>query len=353
MLSPQVCPRCHSPIKAGRLACARCGLALDPTTRVPSKAAPITTPLAASELPRSQQATPNRAIGGVLTLVLVLALVVAAGVTQMNSSADGSPTPVPNSLTASRTISTIMPPTASISSPTSVPGIQSPEAPPPTTPSLPVATAISTTIPASATRRATDTVKPLPSSTPAPTHTATPRPAIPPTTAPTQPPPVLTPTAPPPPPATPIPTPTPVPGIGGTVNNWNGWTVGLAIMNARQQINNPQTGVSYAPSGTFWLIWIDARNDGDATRSLGQTVDFLLKDNNGNLYTELSGHGTGRDTREIARIFGRDYLNARVAPGGVTRTLLVFDVPSGATPTELMGRRIIGGGASLSDPLRF
>jgi hypothetical protein len=123
-------------------------------------------------------------------------------------------------------------------------------------------------------------------------------------------------------------------------------------MASRQQISS-QSGVRYAPSGTFWLIWIDARNDGTATRSLGDTVDFLLQDGNGKLYTELSDHGRGKDTREIARIFGRDYLNASVAPGGVTRTLLVFDIPSGATPAELVGRRIIGGGASLSDPLRF
>jgi hypothetical protein len=124
-------------------------------------------------------------------------------------------------------------------------------------------------------------------------------------------------------------------------------------MDKRQQINAPQSGVVYAPSGTFWLIWIDARNDGTSTRSLGETVDFLLKDGNGNLYTELSGHGKGKGTREIAKIVGRDYLDARVARGGITRTLLVFDIPPGATPTELMGRRIIGGGASLADPLRF
>lgn len=114
-----------------------------------------------------------------------------------------------------------------------------------------------------------------------------------------------------------------------------------------------QSGVTYVPFGTFWLIWIDARNDGRSTRSLGDTADFLLKDNSGNLYTELSDHGYGEGTREIARIFGRHYLNTPVAPGGVTRTLLVFDIPSGATPTELVGRRIINGRASLSDQLRF
>jgi hypothetical protein len=123
-------------------------------------------------------------------------------------------------------------------------------------------------------------------------------------------------------------------------------------MEAHQQINS-QSGVTYAPFGIYWLIWIDARNDGTSTRSLGDTVDFLLKDGSGNLYTELSDHGYGAETREIARIFGRHYLNTPVAPGGVTRTLLVFDIPSGATPAELIGRRIIGGGASSSDPLRF
>ncbi|HET6314555.1 MAG TPA: hypothetical protein VFH60_12035, partial [Chloroflexia bacterium] len=130
-----------------------------------------------------------------------------------------------------------------------------------------------------------------------------------------------------------------MPGIGGTANDWNGWAIGLATMAAHQQINS-QWGVIYAPSGTFWLIWIDARNDYTATRSLGATVDFLLQDGNGNLYTELSDHGKGQDTRYIAPIFGRDYLNARVAPGGVTRTLLVFDLPPNATPAELIGRRI-------------
>ena len=143
-----------------------------------------------------------------------------------------------------------------------------------------------------------------------------------------------------------------MPGIGGTANDWNGWSVGLASMTSRQQINS-QSGVRYAPFGTFWLIWIDARNDGTGTRSLGDTVDFLLQDGRGSLYTELSDHGRGKDTREIARIFGRDYLNAPVAPGGITRTLLVFDLPSGVTPAELVGRRIIDGKSSLPDPLRF
>lgn len=332
MLSPHVCPRCHSPIRAGRLACARCGLVLDPTTHVPGKAAPITTPLIRPEPPIPQQAAPNRAIGGVLALILVLGLVVAAGVTQMNSSADGSVTPNITRPVATRTsVAGNAPTTAPISSPTLVPDTQTP---PSTMPSIapPPATAAST-------------ANTQPTSTPIPSHTATPRPPDPPTIVPVQ----ISPTLPPPRPATS----TPVPGIGGLVNNWNGWAVGVASMAPRQQIDL-QPGVGFAPSiGTFWLIWVDARNDGKTTRSLGGTVDFLLKDNNGNLYAELSDHGTGGDTREIARIFGRDYLNRRLAPGGVTNTLLVFDIPSGATPTELTGRLIVDGRASLADPLRF
>lgn len=117
-----------------------------------------------------------------------------------------------------------------------------------------------------------------------------------------------------------------------------GWTVYLSKVEQREELD---AGVRYTAVGTFWLLWVEARNNGNSTRSLGETVDFVLTDAKGSLYAELSGHGVRPGEREFAKRLGQAYLNAPVSAGERTGTVLVFDLPEGTRPVRLTGRRIV------------
>lgn len=134
----------------------------------------------------------------------------------------------------------------------------------------------------------------------------------------------------------------------------NDWTIGVAGVESHSVITTTNPEVRYEPRGTFWLVYIDAVNNGSSPRSVGETLDFTLTDAAGTIYLERSDRGKHPELREFARVFGRDYLDTQVPPGGTARTMLVFVTTSESQPRTL-DLRPIGpdGKVSNSAPQRF
>lgn len=228
--------------------------------------------------------------------------------------------------------------------------------PAPTDTSVPVPTDTNVPVP-------TDTAAPLPTDTvaPAPTNTLAPVP-----TETTAPPPNDT--AVPVPTLTQVPRPTntraPVPtsttvvarptvtrpavasthNIGDLVTGFNGWTVLPMWVATRSQLPSPDPEVFYRPNGVYYLVRVDVRNTLNDSRSFGGTMDFVLRDANGNLYAELSNHGRTPGVREIAPKEGFSYLDTVLDQGEAAATLLIYDIPRGVQPTQLVGRIRQGNG---------
>ncbi|MDQ6692855.1 MAG: hypothetical protein M3014_00305 [Chloroflexota bacterium] len=132
------------------------------------------------------------------------------------------------------------------------------------------------------------------------------------------------------------------------------WTVTLDKIETRKELGPVNNGLTYIPRGIFWLITVTANNNQGGTRSMGDTLDFLLKDKQGTVYTELSNHGKDPLNRQFAQAVGLDYLDTPVPSSGATRTLLLFDIPPSAQPAELIGRIIVGGDkVSSTGQVRF
>ena len=128
------------------------------------------------------------------------------------------------------------------------------------------------------------------------------------------------------------------------VTGFNGWTVLPMWAVTRSQLPSPDPEVSYRPNGVYWTVRVDVRNTLSQSRSLGGTMDFVLRDTNGNLYAELSNHGRTPGVREIARIQGFSYLDAVLDQGEEAATLLVYDIPRGVQPAQIVGRIRQGNG---------
>ncbi|HYP21249.1 MAG TPA: hypothetical protein VEY08_14350, partial [Chloroflexia bacterium] len=175
----------------------------------------------------------------------------------------------------------------------------------------------------------TDTARPQPTNTraPAPTNTAAP--------------PRPTATRAPAPPTTP-----PTRGIGDLVTGFNGWTVLPLWVQTRNQLPSPDPKVVYTPRGVYWVLRVDARNTLDVPRSFGGTMDFVLRDANGRLYAELSDHGREPGVRDVARREGLNSLDMVLNQGQAGGTLLIYDIPRGVQPMQLVGRIIEGNGVS-------
>jgi hypothetical protein len=230
---------------------------------------------------------------------------------------------------------------------TSVPVPTDTEVPVPTDTLVPVPTETlalaptDTAVPAS-----TDTPVPPPTNTraPVPTNTARPRPTNTRVPAPTNTASRPRPTATRPPP--PRPTTAPTRGIGDLVTGFNGWTVLPLWVQTRNQLPSPDPKVVYTPRGVYWVLRIDARNTLDVPRSFGATMDFVLKDANGKLYAELSDHGTEPGVRDVAKREGLNSLDMVLNQGEAGGTLLIYDIPRGVRPTQLVGRIREGNGVS-------
>jgi hypothetical protein len=114
----------------------------------------------------------------------------------------------------------------------------------------------------------------------------------------------------------------------------------------RTRLRSSDPQVYYTPRGVYWVLRIDARNTLEQPRSFGGTTDFVLRDSNGRLYAELSNHGREPGVRDVARLEGLNSLDMVLNQGQTGGTLLVYDIPRGVQPTQLVGRIRTGNGVS-------
>jgi hypothetical protein len=119
------------------------------------------------------------------------------------------------------------------------------------------------------------------------------------------------------------PTSTPVPGLPTTraLDEWE-------ITVARAENRNPLGRGS--PSGKYWLIFLQAHNMRNASRSLWDSLDFELVDSRGAKYDYSSD-----PSLVLFSTDGRDDLTRVIAPRGSTDTTLLFDVAADASPKTL------------------
>lgn len=258
-----------------------------------------------------------------LALLAVLALSIAVVMAQQGRGGAGSTTPARTALSSVQPTAAIVA-VVTVSSPSPVSTSQEAAGTPPPT-------AIPTSTDIVAVTLSNTSLPPSPTSPPATVPTATPKLAVPTATR------IVPPTA------SPQPTNTPQLVIGSTANAVNGWTIKPSGVDTREELRIGASNVIYRPNGIFWLVRIDIRNDAYQPRSLVQTTDFVLSDGLGTLYPELSNHGTQADMREVAAQQGFSYLSNVLPRGGSAATLLIFDLPRGAQPKQLVARTLVGG----------
>jgi hypothetical protein len=125
-----------------------------------------------------------------------------------------------------------------------------------------------------------------------------------------------------------------LPSFGGTMD-LNDWRISLAKMETRSRLVYDATGHAYRPSGQYILLWVDARNLANESRTLQDTLIWLLTDDHKADYREMWSNTDGTTQENVAQAIsqeGRDPLYANVTPRGVTHTLLIFDVAADARP---------------------
>jgi hypothetical protein len=133
-----------------------------------------------------------------------------------------------------------------------------------------------------------------------------------------------------------------LPGVGNYVNGFNGWMVKLDGIGSRPVLWSPAPDTMHQSQGAFWLAYLVYRNDTTTPRSLGATLDFALKGSDGQLYAEYSAGGRDPQRKKIADAMHANPLDYTVAPGQRTATVLVFDLPPGVAPAQLLGRLLDG-----------
>jgi hypothetical protein len=194
------------------------------------------------------------------------------------------------------------------------------------------------------------------SSPASPTRTSPHAPALLPTLTAAPPPPTATRTRTPadtPVPPSPTPTPPPpesqpagpaklLPGVGSYASDFNGWTVKLDGTGSRPVLWSSGPTTRHDAQGTFRLAYLVYSNDGSAPRSLATTLDFVMKGSDGHLYPEYTGRGRDLQRGKIAAVLHANPPDFTVAPGQRTATVLVFDLPSGVEPEQLVGRVLEG-----------
>lgn len=330
------CWRCGAPLGAGQVVCERCGLDITRAARsrvsdfvtrrlswfyapAPERAGgPYLEPANTPKL-RHDRAIPVGAAMFVLAVVAVALLYVGTNgghaPVRVTSAQEPSSTvasayhPAATATTPARLV--LPQPTATQVPPTTVAvaAVQEPPAPSTAIPAPPTATPESPT--------------------PAPT-VAQPEP---PTPAPT--------VAQPAPPAQPAPAEQPVTtrvlhGMGSVAYNVDGWTIKLDGTATRRQLWSDGPYRIYRPSGTFWLVYLVYSNTSTQPRSLGAAAHFTLQDAQGNTYAEVTGHGTVPGLSKVPLAEGANALDFAVQPGNHTTTVLVFDLPPGVRPTQLV-----------------
>lgn len=135
-----------------------------------------------------------------------------------------------------------------------------------------------------------------------------------------------------------LPTQTPVllPSFGDTVETL-GWRISLAKMTSKKQVDQSDY-YYYEANGLYWLLYVDAANLENQSRTLENTIDWVLVDDHDAVYAERA-----RDNPftfgDVAEYLGRSALNYGVTPRGLTHPVLIFDVAADAKPAYLIIQR--------------
>lgn len=133
-----------------------------------------------------------------------------------------------------------------------------------------------------------------------------------------------------------------LPGIGNYTSDLNGWWVKLDGLGARPVLWSSNPTTMHKSQGTFCLAYVIYRNDSDTPRALGATVDFALKGSDGQSYPEYSGGGRDPQLKNIPLALQANPLDFTAAPGQRTATVLVFDLPPGVDPAQLVASVLDG-----------
>lgn len=136
-----------------------------------------------------------------------------------------------------------------------------------------------------------------------------------------------------------------LPGTGGFTGDFNGWWVKLDGIASRPVLWSTTPDTRHDPQGTFWVAYLVYRNESAQARTLGETLDFVLTDGDGNTYPELGAHSADPQLRKIAVAQDANPIDYTVVAGDRTTTVLVFDLPAGVKPASLVGRILQDGKA--------
>ncbi|HEX8230887.1 MAG TPA: hypothetical protein VF826_16445 [Chloroflexia bacterium] len=301
-----LCPRCDGPVEKGLLLCSRCGLELVAPeylgNKVPAEMeTSVLQPVVVPHKPESR-------VPAVLVICAVIVLgtwAALAALVRQDGTAQATPhtTPTPLQLAIIATQ-----PPKSLSQAAKL--TRTP------TPPLTVYTA---------TPPAIDTPQPPLATQPPPAATDTPVPQAP--------------TAAAAPEAQPAKL---LPGIGTYASDLNDWWVKLDGLGTRPVLWSSNPNTRHEPQGIFWLAYVVYRNDSDTPRALGTTVDFTLKGSDGQSYPEYSGGGRDPQRKNIPLALQANPLDFTTAPGQRTATVLVFDLPPGVDPAQLVASVLDG-----------
>ncbi|MEA2572867.1 MAG: hypothetical protein QOH93_165 [Chloroflexia bacterium] len=300
-----LCPRCEGPVDESQKVCSRCGLLLVAPEFLTKRLSSGFDTSVLQPAVVSRQAESRLPALVVICAVVVLATgMVLAGTIRQNNTAQATPRNTPTVIHVA-------------SVPTKPPK------------SLSQATRASRT----PTALATATATPQPTNVQLPTSPSAPPPA--PTDTPS--PPALTETT-----VAESQPETLLPGIGSYTSDLNSWWVKLDGTGSRPVLWSPDPDTMHESQGAFWLMYVVYRNDTATPRSLGGTVEFTLHAVDGQTYPEYSGGGRDPQRKKIASVMHSNTLDFTVAPGQRTATVLVFDLPPGVQPEQLIARPLEG-----------
>jgi hypothetical protein len=137
-----------------------------------------------------------------------------------------------------------------------------------------------------------------------------------------------------------VPTATPLPAVGGTVD-FEGWTISLARAESRPTLVLPKQRLTIRPTGRFYLLWVDARNQQTSPHDLAQSFRWHLQEADDHTYYPLP-----LENNEIFGAFlqqeGRAGLDAAVPAQGLTHPLLAFDLPEDTLSLQLVIQSALG-----------
>jgi hypothetical protein len=123
--------------------------------------------------------------------------------------------------------------------------------------------------------------------------------------------------------------PTPVAGgneILGTTVSLNGWDITLKRVQLRQCVTyrDPE-GKTRVEKQPHYMVWVDALNNSDATRSLRRTIVWSMHtEGDHTYYARLDQDQETSLTGTWVEGEGREYLSLDIVPGDTTHPLLAF-----------------------------